>query len=161
MMFRFRLVRIAHLLLQGVTSLGGVVPESLDRPGRSFIRALLLLSGFRLFRTMCCLLFPVFLFSSLALLMRSGAAGGSWAQCMGCPLPIVALVPSRNEITFAVGSIGLQIEKNLHFRVNKIAFIEISCGEFRPVWVNAIPFSLAEKICSNYFVFIFVCIFTS
>jgi len=28
----FRLVRLAHLLLQGLTSLGGVGPESLDRP---------------------------------------------------------------------------------------------------------------------------------
>jgi len=86
----FRLVRVAHLLLQGVTSLEGVVPESLDRPGTYFIRGLLLLFGFRLLRTMCCLLFPVFLFSTFAPLMRSGAAGGSWAQCMGCPFPIVA-----------------------------------------------------------------------
>jgi len=51
--------------------------------------------------------------------------------------PIVAtyasLVPSRGEITFAVESSGLQIEKNLNFRVNKVVFIEISCGEFRSV----------------------------
>jgi len=37
-------------------------------------------------------------------------------ECMGCPFPIVAtcvsLVPSRGEITFAVESRELQIEKN-------------------------------------------------
>jgi len=56
----FRLVRLAHLLLQGVTSLEGVVLGSLDRPETSFIRYLLLLSRFRLIRTVCCLLFLVF-----------------------------------------------------------------------------------------------------
>jgi len=72
----FRLGRLVHLLLQGVTSLGGVVPESLDRPGTSFIRTALLVSRFRLLRKMCCLLYPVFLYSILALLIRRGAAAG-------------------------------------------------------------------------------------
>jgi len=70
MMFRFRLVRIAHLLLQGVKSLGGVVPESLNRPGTSFIHAL---------RTMCCLLFPVFY--SCSSHAQGDPEHGAWNSC--------------------------------------------------------------------------------
>jgi len=81
---RHRMFRLGsiHLLLQGVTSRGGVVPESLDRPGASFIRTALLVSSFRLFRKMCCPLYPVFLFSILAPLIRG-------TQCMGYPFPIL------------------------------------------------------------------------
>jgi len=82
----FRLVRLAHLLLQGLTSLESVGPESLDRSGTSFFRALLLPSGFRLPRAMCCLFFPVSLFSIIALLMRCSGAG-DLSTVHGMPVP--------------------------------------------------------------------------
>ena len=64
-------------------------PESLVRPGTSFLRALLLLSRILFLRTMCCLLFLVFFSLFLLFPCAVVSAGGSWAQCMGSPFPIV------------------------------------------------------------------------
>jgi len=90
-------------------------PESLDRPVTYFIRAFSLLFGFRLLRTMCCLLFPVFhSCSSHALWWRRESLN----TVHGMPVPYrrVLTLPlwlSRSEIIWRVDAADLKVPEIL------------------------------------------------